>query len=156
MKKASLDSRDTPDMPEPIVLQGDVLGLDLGKKRTGVARISVQARIPEALRAIDMDGDYLDEIASAIKEHQAEVVVAGLPRGLNGQETDQTVWAREIIAKLRGHLDVPVFTVDEALTTHVAESRANESDSVDSVAAGIIADDFVSEVLRGNIDNVSI
>ena len=53
-------------------------------------------------------------------------------------------------------LKEPVFSIDEALTTKFAEDRANLGESIDSVAAGILLEDFVGEVLAGRIENVTI
>jgi putative Holliday junction resolvase len=144
-------------MKSKIKLSSDILGLDLGLKRTGVARINLIAKIAEPLQPIQMDStNLISEVQKLIAEHNACAVVVGLPRGLNGQETEQTAWAMKITAELEDALEEPVFSIDEALTTKFAEDRANTGESVDSVAAGILLEDFVGEVLAGRIENVSI
>ena len=133
------------------------MGLDLGMSRTGVARIHTVARIAEALPDINMAKDDLIEAVNVlVHELQASAVVAGLPRGLDGQETDQTRWAKQQITKLEEGLGVPLFVIDEAGTTKQALARASAGESVDGVAAGILLEDFLREVERGRIANVSI
>ncbi|MCA9323687.1 Holliday junction resolvase RuvX [Candidatus Saccharibacteria bacterium] len=144
-------------MSSKISLEGDVLGLDLGKSRTGVARIHTVARIAEALLDINMaKDDLVKAVEIIVHELQACAVVAGLPRGLDGQETEQTRWAEKQVALLQEHLSVPVFAIDEAGTTKQAELQATEHESRDGVAAGILLEDFLREVERGRIANVSI
>lgn len=144
-------------MKSKIKLESDILGLDLGLKRTGVARINLIAKIAEPLQPILMDSmNLVSEVQQLIAKHNACAVVVGLPRGLDGQETEQTSWAMRITSELEDALEEPVFSIDEALTTKVAEDRANAGESVDSVAAGILLEDFVGEVLAGRIENVSI
>mgnify|MGYP006375151227 FL=1 len=78
-------------MKSKIKLDSDILGLDLGLKRTGVARINLIAKIAEPLSAIQMDNtDLVSKVQELITEHNACAVVVGLPRGLDGQETEQT------------------------------------------------------------------
>lgn len=139
-----------------IKLSSDVLGLDLGLKRTGVARINLIAKIAEPLTPIMMDGqDLVESVRELIAKYNACAVVVGLPRGLDGQETEQTAWAVEVTKRLIDSLEEPVFSIDEALTTKAAEDRANPGESVDSVAAGILLEDFLSEVSAGRIENVT-
>ncbi len=138
-------------------LVGELIGLDLGIARTGVARIHTYARIAEALQPIDMrQSDLLDQVKKLISELEACAVIVGLPRGLDGQQTEQTRWAETIIAHLDQELSVPVYAIDEAGTTKQAEQDVHKGQSVDSVAAGILLEDFLNEVERGNIANVSL
>jgi len=137
-------------------LDGEIIGLDLGLKRTGVARLNTVARIAEPLKPIDMDDGLVTKLSAVVAEHETQAIVAGMPRGLNGQETEQTAWAQKIVEELRAAFEIPVFTIDEAATTKFAEERAFKDQSIDSVAATIIVEDFVNEVLKGNIENVSL
>ena len=138
-------------------LQGDVIGLDLGMSRTGVARINTIARIAEPLPVIHMkEGDIVEALVEIVRAHAASAVVVGLPRGLDGQTTTQTLWAQSILKELAEGLSVPVFSIDEAATTVQAEKIAGSNQAVDSVAAGIIAENFIDEVARGRIADVTL
>jgi putative holliday junction resolvase len=139
-----------------ITLDGDIIGLDLGTVRTGVARINTIAKIAEPLTPITMSNIFVDDVKNLVSNTDARAVVVGLPRGLDGQITDQTLWAKEIFMDLKRALEVPVFAIDEAATTKQAEQRANAGQSVDSVAAGVFLEDFVQQVGRGENASVSI
>ncbi len=143
-------------MRSRINLSGDILGLDLGLSRTGVARINVVARIPEPLQPIAMTELFSEQILQLVKDINVSALVVGMPRGLDGQVTEQTKWAESMLAKLEDIVGVPVFSVDEAGTTVAAEARALDGQSVDSVAAGIIAEDFLNEVLLGRVEDVNV
>jgi putative Holliday junction resolvase len=140
----------------PLRLVGDIIGLDLGMSRTGVARLNTVARIAEPLDPIFMlEADIQDAVSMIVAEYSATAIVVGLPRGLDGQETDQTAWVRHITELLEESVTIPIFFTDEAGTTKQAEGRAIEGESVDSVAAGIIVEDFAVQVMQGRIENVS-
>lgn len=139
-----------------MILDGEIIGLDLGSSRTGTARINLIAKIAEPLAEIDMYKQNLsEEVSKLIEKLNACAVVVGVPRGLDGQETDQTRWAETLKSELESQINVPIFGIDEAGTTKQAETRVLSGQSVDSVAAGIILEDFVAEVEGGRIENVS-
>ena len=100
-----------------------VLALDIGGRRIGVAVADTIARLPRPLITVDNSETAMQVLASTVREHQAVAVVAGLPRGLEGQETDQTRSAQTFGAELEKHLNVPLFWQDEALTSVKAEEE---------------------------------
>jgi putative holliday junction resolvase len=68
---------------------GDILALDYGDRRIGVARAQEVARIAEPLQAIDRNKvDAIDEIKRLINVYQVSRLVLGLPRNLSGEDTD--------------------------------------------------------------------
>jgi len=141
-----------------INLDGDLLGLDFGDSRTGVARIHPVARISEPLSPIVLKGDVIlvEEVAELIRRYNPSALVIGLPRGLDGQETEQTKKVEKFAKQMEDiKTGVPLYLVDEAGTTKEAELRVKKGESVDSVAACIILETFVSEVERGRIADVT-
>lgn len=144
-------------MKSKIKLTGDILGLDLGEQRTGVARMNVVARIPEPLAILStVNENFIESISELVARYNADALVVGLPRGLDGQETKQTLWAREMTNKIQDLITVPVFSIDEAGTTKQARELNKNEKYVDSIVAGILLEDFLAEVARGNIENVTI
>jgi putative Holliday junction resolvase len=139
-----------------IKLQGDLLGLDLGMAKTGVARLHVQAGIAEPLADILMQEDWISQVQEAVRRHESEVVVVGVPRSMSGKVTEQTKWALARKTELEQALNVPIFEIDEAATTKIAEQKVLDGQSVDGVAAGILLEDFLAQVKRGSIDGVSV
>jgi putative Holliday junction resolvase len=123
------------------------IGLDVGERRIGVARVNTIAKIAEPLDLINTsDNDLIIQLTGLVDDNQADGIVVGLPRGLDGQETDQTQYCRNFANKLSGQLKSAIYLIDEAGTSRAADERMNGSTkySRDSVAAAILLEDFVS------------
>jgi putative Holliday junction resolvase len=123
------------------------IGLDVGDRRIGVARVHSVVRIAEPLQHIEVDSqDVFERIKALITEYSASGVVVGLPRGLDGQETSQTAYSRKFAEELQKQITVPVYLIDEAGTSKAADDRIGKNNllSRDSVAAAILLEDFVS------------
>ena len=121
------------------------LALDVGMKRTGIARASAIAKLPEPLMSVDTD-NIIDCLNKLISEYSVDAIVIGLPRSLNGDDTDQTKWVREWTKNLKNQINLPLYWQDEALTTKVAEEWMKNSKTghdIDAHAAAAILDDFL-------------
>ncbi len=123
-----------------------ILGLDVGEKRIGIALAEGLLAIP--LTVLDRAGEESDmeKLLSLAREHGAERIVVGLPRSMNGSIGRQ---AEEVIAfsgELAQHVDIPVDTWDERLSTVAAErmlldagmKREKRKGKRDAMAAAII------------------
>lgn len=127
------------------------LALDVGTQRIGVAAANSIARIASPLVTLINDESIMDRIAELIKTESAHVLVVGLPRGLNGQETGQTQLVRDFVLELEKHIDIPVVFQDEALTSQKAEdelaSRGKpfEKGDIDALAATYILEDYIQD-----------
>jgi len=122
----------------------EILALDVGMKRVGIARASTQARLAEPLKTVKTD-ETIGQLRGIVKENQVSMIVAGLPRSLSGEDTDQTRWVRDWVARAKAELGLPFYWQDEALTSVKAESlklKAKNKD-VDAEAAAIILEDFL-------------
>lgn len=128
---------------------GEFLVVDYGLKRVGIARISSHAQIAEYLPVIQRkdDDQVIQELFDIAESLSAHGIVVGVPRGLEGQDTEQTeitnVFINKLAEKARDSLEI--YAIDEAGTTEAAKERAGDiSSGIDSVAAGIIAEDFIT------------
>ena len=127
------------------MIASEYIGLDLGQVRSGLARASSAARLAEPLESVPTEQlpARLHELA---KTNAIAALVVGLPRGLNGQETDQTKWVRQQAANLKKEVGTPIYGQDEALTTVMAESQrffGKGLQDKDAIAAAIILQDFL-------------
>lgn len=124
-----------------------LLGLDVGKIRTGIARASGMARIAEPLITVET-ADLMKILGELIKEQNYSIIVVGLPRNLEGDETAQTEWVRHWVDKAQKKLATEFYWQDEALTTKIAEAHQLSKDKrsphgTDAMAAAIILQDFL-------------
>ena len=130
-------------------LPSTLLALDVGERRIGVAVASLQARVASPLMTLQRSDSTFHDIQALIDEHAAAALVVGLPRGLDGQHTAQTVAVEEFKADLERVITVPVHWQDEALTSQNAETelrsrgRPYKKDEIDALSATYILDDFM-------------
>lgn len=132
---------------------GRLIGLDFGSKRIGVAvsdALGVSAHPVGEVRRTSVPRD-LDAVAEYVKEYEAEGVVIGLPRNMNGTLGPAADKVLAFTSRLRSRLDVPVETWDERLTTAEAErvligadlSRKRRREVIDRLAAVLILQGFL-------------
>ena len=124
------------------------LGIDYGAARIGLATADSDSQLARPHGAVNAAG--LVELIK--REGPFDVVVVGLPRGLDGQDTPQTLAVRHFTDDVLGPLNIdPVFQ-DEAGTSGVAESRLKEAGKpfakpdIDAEAASIILQDYLDSL----------
>lgn len=101
---------------------GRVLGLDLGDARIGVAISDDDRRLAVPLGTIHTGAPAdLKAIASMVKEHEATVVILGLPVSLSGERGPAAVKAQAFADALHSVLTIPVELQDERFSTVEAE-----------------------------------
>jgi putative Holliday junction resolvase len=124
------------------------LALDLGHVRIGVALSDPLGITAQPLTVLKSAGTQKDiaAIGGLVNQYEATQVIVGLPFNMDGTESTTTQKVREFTAKLAGRLNVPVFFVDERLTSKQAERamvegnvrREDRKARVDKVAAALI------------------
>lgn len=134
-----------------------ILGLDVGEKRIGVARVDTSTRIAVPVKTIIVDGSEWNEISKLTRLNNTNFIVLGLPRSNEGNETAQSAYvrqfARNLVEKVPG---VRVRFQDESLTSVVAEERLKsrkkkyEKGEIDAEAASIILQDFIENFKPGD------
>lgn len=134
-------------------VNGSVLALDIGTVRVGVAVARLDVRIARPLETFAYNAATINEIvAKLVREQGIVAVVAGWPRGLEGQATSQTQFAESVVAQLREVLPVPVYLQDEALSSTRAEAELTRRQKpyskadVDALAAALILEDYLQNV----------
>jgi putative holliday junction resolvase len=124
------------------------LSLDLGHVRIGVAlsdALGLTAQPLTVLKAASIQKDIV-QIGGLVNEHEVTQVIVGLPYNMNGTESSQTEKVRKFTAKLAERLNVPVYYLDERLTSKQAERamieggarRKTRRANLDKVAAAIL------------------
>jgi len=135
----------------------NLMALDVGTKRIGVAKADSKVRIAIPYTAIEVGGGHeFQKIASLIAAWEVDGLVIGLPRSNEGRETKQSAYVRNFAKELRAHIpDVKICFQDESLTSVEAEKRLKgrkkgyKKGDIDSEAAVIILQDFLEEKIGG-------
>ena len=130
-----------------------VLGLDLGKRRVGVAVSDPDGTIARPLVQFRVQGraGIVETVRRLVAEQGASRVVVGLPLHANGERGEQVRWTEGVVAALAEALQVPVETWDERFSTEEAEDILARSGRRgrdrkgrrDMVAAAVILQDYL-------------
>lgn len=134
-----------------------ILGLDIGKRRVGVATSDLTHTLARPLSTLQVsDADRLDKVVAEVlrlaeDEDGVASVVVGLPRHLDGTPSDQTAEVEKFIAALRTRIPMPVVTEDERLSSREAESRLAQRERdwkkrkamLDAASAAVILQDYL-------------
>ena len=108
-----------------------ILGLDVGDRTIGVAVsdelcLTAQGVAVHQRASLSADVAYLCRLVS---QYDAEAIVVGLPKNMNGSLGFQARKTLAFIERLRQVCTVPVVVWDERLTTRQAERMLLEADA---------------------------
>lgn len=108
---------------------GTCLAFDFGKTRIGVAQGDAEVGLAHPITTItgDSNATKFSAIEKLIKEWQPCFFVVGLPVYLDGVEHELTQLARKFGRRLQGRFQLPVYWVDERLSSIYAESLLKEA-----------------------------
>ena len=129
-----------------------LLGFDFGTHRIGVAigqLMTRTARPLTTLKARDGQPDW-DELGKLLAEWRPSALVVGLPVHMDGTEHERTRMARRFGNRLQGRFNLPIYWVDERLSSEEAQRRqqngsANKQHSLDALAAEIILQTWLDQ-----------
>lgn len=120
----------------------EIVALDVGTVRTGIARASKLARLAQPLKTVPTD-EVIEELRRLSLKSQITKVVVGLPRNLRGDDTQQTEWVRHFVEDAKTQLPkIDFYLQDEALTSVSAQENGKKVTDIDAEAARIILQDF--------------
>ena len=129
------------------------MALDVGERRIGVALSDPTRMLASPLTTIRAvpRSTALKRILTLIRDYQVTALVVGLPLTMNGDIGPQATLVQQFVDELRPLIDIPIFFVDERLTTVAAERMMidlkikpeQRRARIDEVAASIILQDFL-------------
>jgi RNAse H-fold protein YqgF len=133
-----------------------LLGIDLGRSRTGVAisdELGLLAHPLETIATRSAD-DLAKRIRQIVTEKNVEQIVVGLPRHMNGTFGEGAKGAEAFAEKLRRLVKCEVVTWDERLSTVAAEralqaagKKTRDTREVrDQVAAQMILQNYLDRL----------
>ena len=134
---------------------GRVLALDFGSKNIGLAasdELGVVVRpLPSMLNSNRRD--LLRRLRAAIEENSIDALVIGLPLNMDGSSGPSVQAVRRLADFLRRQLPLPLWEVDERLSTVEAievwrsmnSRQRRKYRTVDSLAAAFILERFLEE-----------
>jgi putative Holliday junction resolvase len=143
-----------------------VLGIDVGRKRIGLAISDPTGTLARPLTTLVAEGpEGIAQVAREIERLAAEPdglaeIVVGLPARLDGTPTDTTEYVASFIAALRRRTPICVSEADERLTSREAEARLalgerdwrKRKQRLDETAAAIILQDYLDARTRPDLE----
>ena len=99
------------------------LGIDYGTKRIGLALGDSVNGVSKAFKTIYK----LSELKDIVPAKDVQAFVIGLPLQPDGTEGDTCIKARAFAEKLKAEFNLPIYWVDERLTSQRAENFLRDS-----------------------------
>jgi putative Holliday junction resolvase len=134
---------------------GRVLALDFGSKNIGLAASDELGVVVRPLPSILNSNrrDLLRRLRAAIEENSIDALVIGLPLNMDGSSGPSVQAVRRLVDFLRRQLPLPLWEVDERLSTVEAievwrsmnSRQRRKYRTVDSLAAAFILERFLEE-----------
>ncbi len=135
------------------MLDGRIMGLDIGDKTIGVAVSDLMGLTAQGVTTIKRVGKKKDieAIKQIIAEKQVNKIVSGLPKNMNGTIGTQGEKVQKFCELLKEETNLPIEFWDERLSTVAAERsliegnvrRENRKKVIDMLAAVIILQGYL-------------
>lgn len=133
--------------------------LDYGAVRIGIAMTPPGVLFARPFGHVINDDTAIQKIVSMMHDQQISLLVVGLPRGMQGQETTQTKVVQEFAQNLKQMLSIPIVLQDESLTSVKAEHELQQrkkdykKSDIDELSACYILEDYLAEQGQVNHEN---
>jgi putative Holliday junction resolvase len=139
------------------------LGLDVGRKRIGIAACDRLGLFAYGLTTIYRQSWLKDtaQLAVLIKERDIDTLVVGMPYNMDGSKGAQAKQVEKYALRLSQHFAISVYLVDERLTSFSAEEnlkamgynlRANKA-LIDQQSAVIILQQWLDSLRHRACEN---
>lgn len=132
---------------------GRILAIDYGRKRVGIAVTDPLKIIANGLTTVK-SCDVLKFLSDYLSKEIVELIVVGLPKTMNNEESDSMQYIKPFVEKLKKQYpNVPIEMYDERFTSVLAhkamlegglkkKERQNKA-LVDEISATIILQSFM-------------
>jgi putative Holliday junction resolvase len=142
-----------------------LIGIDFGRRRIGLAVSDETGTCVRGLPTLlqNDDRDATAALAGIIAREKAEGVVVGVPLDPDERETALSLEIRKFAADLEKRTALPVYFIDESLTSKQAselllfrkKKDRRDKAAVDRMAACLILESFLREKKCENTDGSS-
>lgn len=131
-----------------------IMSVDLGKARTGIAvsDMGESFAFPKKVITEYNTEKLVEKIKSSAEEYNAELIVVGLPKNMDGSLGFRAEECSSIAEKIKIATSKEIILWDERCTTVSAHTALNFTDTrgkrrkevIDAVAAVIILEDYLA------------
>ncbi|MDO4642290.1 MAG: Holliday junction resolvase RuvX [Cardiobacteriaceae bacterium] len=123
-----------------------ILALDVGQRKTGVAvgQTLTQTAKPIAVLRHPIHSLDANHFSGWVKEWFVSTIVIGLPQLRDGNTHPLAPFIYRLGEQCHEVFGLPVYFIDEYLSSHEARARLPKTKEVDAMAAAIIAEDWLT------------
>ncbi|MBE9532363.1 MAG: Holliday junction resolvase RuvX [Proteobacteria bacterium] len=129
------------------------LGLDIGKKRIGVAISDEAGIIATPLIVVKAGSSAVSEITELAAEYGAKEIVLGMPLNMDGTRGDMANYVEKFIDKLARKYSETITTWDERLSTSAVTKVLIEGGARRSKRKTVVDKLSASYILQGYLDS---
>ena len=127
----------------------NILALDVGDRRVGVALADSQIKIAVPYGYLERSDKIIQQITELMLDHDINILVIGYPRNQSGEATKQTESVEQFAKELAEvEIDADLVFQDESLSSVEAErrlGRVKDKGEIDAEAASIILQDYLEQ-----------
>ena len=127
----------------------NILALDVGDRRVGVALADSQIKIAVPYGYLERSDKIIQQITELMLDHGIDTLVVGYPRNQSGEATKQTESVEQFAEGLAEiEIDADLVFQDESLSSVEAErrlGRVKDKGEIDAEAASIILQDYLEQ-----------
>jgi putative holliday junction resolvase len=126
-----------------------ILGIDLGKKRIGLALGDTESKIAIGLPTIQNDRHLVDNLKAIIVGERIKKFIVGLPKTMSGVTGEQAGYTQKWADKIGELLGVDVVYEDERLSSKMARDgllalgHKLRKEDIDQAAAVLILQSYL-------------
>jgi putative Holliday junction resolvase len=130
------------------------LGLDVGKKRIGIAGCDGTGLVAAGLMTLERTSFAQDceQLQSIVQEREVTLLVVGLPYNLDGSLGFQAKQVQKFARRLAEALQLPLEYVDERLTSVEAENQLKAQKRFSTYNKGLIDQQAAQIILQQWLD----
>jgi len=131
-----------------------VLAIDYGSTRIGLALSDPTGTLARPLPFVPAKGDakLARELAALAQKEQAEKILLGLPRNMDGSLGEAAAKVQAFATALSAATKIPIQLVDERLTTVQASRQLHEAGRDTRAQRGRIDSEAAAVLLQGWLD----
>lgn len=130
-----------------------LIGVDTGDVRVGLAVKPADSIEAEPVKVAPAGRAVFSEIEQLANKYDADTIIVGLPRDINGNDTAQTRKARDFAGDLADQTGLHVLLFDEFSTSERARQRLGNitreevKRKLDAVSAAVLLEDYMRSLV---------
>lgn len=120
----------------------NILSIDYGDVRIGLAHGSTEHNIALPLRVLQNTDTLWEELNAIITQYEINHILVGIPLNFQSEDTQQTTKVRNFIIELGKQFTGTIEEFDERLTSALAKRYIPRGQSIDVESARILLEEW--------------